>query len=101
MAYACQQARAIAGVLLLAPFLGLRGGDRRPEHLAALERRRAEGGTLPTMFLGYGRQDRYAAASAQLAHLLPAGHTVTIDGGHDWATWTTLWDLLLKPAFDR
>lgn len=99
LGYACRDGARVAGTLLLAPFLGVRGPDRQPEMLAALSRYRTTRGRLPRIFLGYGVRDRYAAASETLAGLLPAGHTITIDGGHDWPTWSALWRLMLTRAF--
>lgn len=101
IAYACQGETPLAGMLLLAPFLGVRGADREPEMLAAFSRGQAGSRRLPSVFLGYGAQDRYADSSARLARLLPAGRTVIIDGGHDWPTWRALWRLMLAQAFPR
>jgi len=49
----------------------------------------------PKIYLGYGTDDRYAAASTMLAERLPAAQVVTISGGHDSATWIRLWQRLL------
>lgn len=99
VAYACASEARLAGMLLLAPFLGVRGADRQPEMLGALARRQAGERRLPEIFLGYGAQDRYARSSESLARLLPAGRTITIDGDHDWPTWRALWHLMLPQAF--
>lgn len=101
LAYACRTKARIAGMLLIAPFLGVRGPDRQPELLGTLSSYRTDHGHLPTMYLGYGAQDRYALTSAMLARLLPAGCVTTVDGGHDWPTWSALWDLMLTQAFGR
>jgi len=50
---------------------------------------------LPKVYLGYGTDDRFAAASQLLAERLPAAQVVTLPGGHDWATWICLWQHLL------
>jgi pimeloyl-ACP methyl ester carboxylesterase len=99
IAYACRHDAEIAGVMLIAPFLGVRGADRRPELLGTLARYRASERQLPAMFLGYGTRDRYAPASAMLAQWLPAERTTTIDGAHDWPTWIALWRIMLAQAF--
>ena len=99
IAYACRHEAEIAGVMLLAPFLGVRGVDRRPELLGTLSRHRASERRLPDMHLGYGTRDRYARTSAMLERWLPAGRTTTIDGGHDWPTWIALWKIMLARAF--
>jgi len=54
-----------------------------------------EGSFLPKICLGYGTDDRFAAASQMLAERLPAAQVVTIPGGHDWTTWLRLWQHLL------
>lgn len=99
IAYACHGGTPLAGMLLLAPFLGVRGADRQPEMLAAFSRSQAGARRLPSVFLGYGAQDRYADSSARMARLLPPERTVTLDGGHDWPTWRALWRLMLPQAF--
>ena len=45
----------------------------------------------PEIYLGYGQDDRFAAASELLAERLPAARVLAMAGGHDWATWITLW----------
>jgi alpha-beta hydrolase superfamily lysophospholipase len=96
IAYACRHAAQIAGVMLLAPFLGLRDANREPELLRELAR-----SPLPNIFLGYGTRDRYARASELLARRLPAGRVTTLDGGHDWPTWLELWKIMLALAVAR
>jgi len=114
--HARAHAPAIEGVILLAPFLGARGtiaeigraggldhwhpGEIRPEDdermlLAWLRTHTASDPARPAIHLGYGTRDRYAAASAMLASRLPCTQVVTIDGGHDWATWLALWRRML------
>ena len=106
----------IEGVILLAPFLGARGtiaevvragglarwqpGAIKPdddEHrlLAWIKAYQPAAAALPKIYLGYGTDDRFAAASKMLAERLPAAQVVTIPGGHDWATWIHLWQHLL------
>jgi pimeloyl-ACP methyl ester carboxylesterase len=46
-------------------------------------------------FIGWGRQDRFAAAIGQLAGCFPPRARCIVDGGHDWATWRRLWDRFL------
>lgn len=43
------------------------------------------------VFIGYGRDDRFAAGMAALAACFPAARRVVVDGGHDWAAWEALW----------
>jgi len=107
--YAQAHPDRIAGTILLAPFIGSRGliaeceraGGLRhwhPADLSTAERRllvwlgAAKG--LPDMYLGYGSDDRFAAAHRLLADLLPTERVVTVPGGHDWPTWRALWQVL-------
>ena len=53
-------------------------------------------GNLPPILLGHARQDRFAATSAVMAELLPAGRVVSVDGAHDWQSWQRLWRLMLE-----
>jgi pimeloyl-ACP methyl ester carboxylesterase len=111
----------VEGVFLLAPFLGTRGliaevtraggldgwlpgavepDDDERDLLAWLKSYRADDPTLPPIWLGYGREDRFAPASELLAPLLPPARVVTVSGGHDWDTWQTLWrQLLMRNLF--
>ncbi|HEY3920320.1 MAG TPA: alpha/beta hydrolase-fold protein [Stellaceae bacterium] len=105
-----------AGVILLSPFLGTPGliaeieragglaawepgavaandGERRV--LAWLKDHLAAGHPLPHLQLGYGRSDRFAAAAALLAQKLCARQVHRVEGGHDWPTWTALWQRIL------
>ncbi|MDB5361916.1 MAG: alpha/beta hydrolase [Rhodospirillales bacterium] len=109
--YAQAHPDRIAGVILLAPFIGSRGLIAEVERAGGLrhwraldvstaERRllawlgAAEG--LPDMHLGFGIEDRFAAAHRLLAALLPAERVVTAPGGHDWPTWRVLWQELQR-----
>ena len=114
--YAREHPADIEGVILLAPFLGARGtiaevvragglarwqpGAIKPDDderrlLAWIKAYQPAAAALPKIYLGYGTDDRFAAASKMLAERLPAAQVVTIPGGHDWATWIHLWQHLL------
>jgi len=116
LAYARAHPADIEGVILLAPFLGTRGtiaevvragglsrwqpGEIKAdddEHalLAWLKSYRAGDPKAPKIFLGYGKDDRYAPASLLLAERLPPQRVMAIPGGHDWTTWMVLWAGLL------
>lgn len=116
VAIAQRQAAGIEGVILLAPFLGARGlvaqilragglarwqpaapapDDEELGLLLWLKHYRAGALRLPAIHLGYGRDDRYAPASAMLAQQLPAERVVSVAGRHDWQTWIRLWRMLL------
>jgi pimeloyl-ACP methyl ester carboxylesterase len=49
----------------------------------------------PRLHLGFGRDDRFSAAHRLLAQSMPADSVATVDGGHDWPTWTRLWEIFL------
>lgn len=46
-------------------------------------------------WLGYGRDDRFAAGHALMAAVLPQAQVHIVDGGHDWAAWRALWATFL------
>jgi pimeloyl-ACP methyl ester carboxylesterase len=95
VAYACRHGEHLSGVLLVAPFLGLPDANREPELLAQLAQ-----APLRDIFLGYGTGDRYARASELLARRLPAERVTKLEGGHDWPTWTRLWNVMLAQVFE-
>jgi pimeloyl-ACP methyl ester carboxylesterase len=121
LTYMCQHPGDIAGVILIAPFLGTRGLLAEVGHAGGLEAwqpgtiterdderrlmtwlKHASAGELatPPVFLGYGHDDRFAAASRLLSQRLPAERVMTIPGGHDWPTWHALWCRILDhPSF--
>ncbi|MGQ0524056.1 MAG: alpha/beta hydrolase-fold protein [Betaproteobacteria bacterium] len=106
----------IAGVILLAPYLGNRGriaeivrcggfdiwqsNEIKPQDdeqalLAWLKAYRSVDPGVPAIYLGWGRADRFAPASELLAQRLPAERVAAMQGGHDWKTWTQLWEHFL------
>ena len=114
LGYAVRHPQEVDGVVVLAPYLGrrallreiagvgsvdvwaatsaLREGDDEDEELERdiwrwLSRRERE----PAVWLGYGRDDRFAAAHRLLAATLPAQRVAEADGGHDWVAWRALW----------
>jgi pimeloyl-ACP methyl ester carboxylesterase len=104
------------GLCLFAPYLGnrmLTGEIAAAEGLAAWEAGELAEGDVerriwrfiktrqkaPPLYLGCGRDDRFAAAHTLLASVLPAGAVNVIAGGHDWRTWSTLWENYLDLQF--
>jgi pimeloyl-ACP methyl ester carboxylesterase len=51
------------------------------------------------LYLGYGRDDRFAPAHDLLAQTLLPGAVHIAPGGHDWQTWLTLWERFLDSRF--
>jgi pimeloyl-ACP methyl ester carboxylesterase len=51
------------------------------------------------LYLGYGQDDRFAAAHDLLAKRLPAVAVDVIGGGHEWRTWIKLWENFLDSRF--
>lgn len=120
--YAAVHPGGLDGVCLLAPYLGNRiltteiaraGGLRTwlPDHpgdegeLADGDEERriwrflkAEAGHFP-LYLGFGREDRFAVAHRLLADALPPTDVDVIPGGHDWRTWKILWENFLESRF--
>jgi hypothetical protein len=50
----------------------------------------------PVRYLGFGRDDRYAAIQQLLASQLPPEAVDVIDGRHDWSAMRELWDRFLQ-----
>jgi len=115
--YARDHPADIEGIILIAPFLGTRGiiaevvqaggldcwqpGLIKPDDnerglLAWIKAYQHGAAGFPKIYLGYGTDDRFAAASELLAVRLPAAQVVTIPGNHDWATWIQLWKYFLN-----
>jgi pimeloyl-ACP methyl ester carboxylesterase len=111
--YAERHAEELAGLCLIAPYLG--------SHLITGEVERAGG--LPgwqagapaaedderrvwqflknydeqrlALHLGFGADDRFAVRHRVLGAALPAANVDTVPGGHDWPTWRHLWENFL------
>jgi pimeloyl-ACP methyl ester carboxylesterase len=49
----------------------------------------------PSIFLGYGSEDRFADSQRLLAAALPPASVVVVDGGHEWPVWRRVWELFL------
>ena len=116
--YLQQQPGVIDGAFLIAPYLG---GDAIHRDIAAagglarwngaspkaedferdlwlwLREHAPQAGRPgePQLYLGYGAQDRFAASNALLAAVLPPEHTMTTEGGHEWAPWLRVWKVML------
>lgn len=115
--YAQEHPEDIAGVVALAPYLGAPtisdevaktgglmrwsasanpSGDERSRRETALWTSLKRYGspsaaTLPQLWLGYGKADRFAPSNGLLGAVLPPERVFTTEGGHDWAPWLRLW----------
>lgn len=111
--YAARHGEDIDGVYLMAPYLGNRMLTREIMQAPGLaawdagelaetdeERRiwryiKSRGPDAVPLHLGFGKHDRFAAAQRLLAAALPENAVHEIEGGHDWRTWSALWDNFL------
>jgi pimeloyl-ACP methyl ester carboxylesterase len=101
----------VGGVVALAPYLGPRkleqeiaeAGGPRPwqaraaapgtdEPERALWAWLASGRPQLPLYLGYGREDRFASINAMAGTLLPPARVSQVSGGHDWPAWRALWE---------
>jgi pimeloyl-ACP methyl ester carboxylesterase len=115
--YAASHAEELEGLCLLAPYLGNRMltaeiarapglAGWEPGELAETDEERriwrhikTRGADSRPLYLGFGRDDRFSAAHELLAATLPAGSVDVIAGGHEWSTWSTLWENFLDSRF--
>lgn len=115
LAYGARHGAEVDGILALAPYLGRRqlqkdiidaGGpvhwrsqpqppeaDDAERDLWAWLAQPAPAG--PPVWLGFGREDRFADAHRLLAQALPAERHFDVPGGHDWPPWRALWSAWL------
>jgi pimeloyl-ACP methyl ester carboxylesterase len=114
--YAASNPGDLDGVCLLAPYLGnrmltseialsqgptapaasaLAGCDEERRIWRFIQARHSD----PQLYLGYGREDRFAEAHRLMAAALPPEAVNVVPGGHDWRTWTTLWENFLDSRF--
>jgi pimeloyl-ACP methyl ester carboxylesterase len=118
--FAREHPDAIAGFVLLSPFLGppemlvrirSQGGlaTWSPDPAAGpgslkwfieqnwdFLRHAGADGRPPVLFLGYGRDEPMVPSLDLLADTLPADRVIRVPGGHRWNTWRGLWAEILK-----
>lgn len=117
--YAAAAPQPIDGLCLIAPYLGsrivaadiARYADLRswtPGELAEEDDERIVWRYLrglhappPELFLGLGREDRFADTQQLLARSLPSACCLTLEGGHEWPVWRRLWDNFLEHHLAR
>ena len=87
--YSIERPEDVRGITLFAPFLDLEEIQSRTSSWLAT------GPDLP-IYLGWGTRDDFAPSNGRLAESLPPERVFTIPGGHDWRTWTKLWERFLE-----
>jgi len=110
---AAQYPELVDGLCLIAPYLGNRmvaaevaaagglaswqAGALAPDDDERVVWRYLQrlGTPPPALYLGLGREDRFADTQGLLARALPAAVTGILPGGHDWPVWRELWDNFL------
>jgi pimeloyl-ACP methyl ester carboxylesterase len=115
--YAATYPEDLFGLCLLAPYLGNRMltaeiraapglAAWEPGKLAETDEERRIWRHIKTrpsnsgpIYMGFGRSDRFAETHRLLAASLPEDCVDVIEGGHDWPTWTTLWENFLDSRF--
>jgi len=116
--YAAAYPDELDGLCLLAPYLGNRMliteiaqapgvAEWQPGVLAQIDEERRiwayiknhRSGTRPRLHLGFGQGDRFSAAHGLMAAALPADAVDVVAGGHEWSTWTRLWENFLDSYF--
>jgi pimeloyl-ACP methyl ester carboxylesterase len=109
---------AVAGLFVLAPYLGepaltseieAAGGlarwsggpsERDFRGVWSFLRGYATREARPPLWLAYGESDRYAYGHRLLASALPPDRVLVTPGGHDWKAWDRLWrGFLARGAF--
>ncbi len=87
--------RAISGAIAAAGGLAAwQPGELPPQEgelraWRALKQCAANG--APPLWLGYGAEDRFAAAQRMMAAVLPDRQRQVLPGGHSWPVWVQLW----------
>jgi pimeloyl-ACP methyl ester carboxylesterase len=118
--YASAHPGSLTGLVLLAPFLGTRGtmaelrmaggfsawreaasAATPPERrMLAWLQHRVQGQDRPLLYLGHGREDRFADGHRLLAAHLPPEQVALVAGGHDWPAWSAAWrEILARRPF--
>jgi pimeloyl-ACP methyl ester carboxylesterase len=113
LGFAEQYPTDLNGVCLIAPYLGTRIITREiglaggvagwaPGEVAAEDEDRriwrfikSRRGTQPALYLGYGRDDRFADSQQLLAVSLPPESVDVVSGAHDWPAWRQIWNHFL------
>ncbi|WP_137920668.1 alpha/beta fold hydrolase [Hydrogenophaga sp. 2FB] len=116
MAHVAERPDVVDGLCLLAPYPGSRpsvnvmdraGGpdrwqpseeDLRDPELRVWRWLQRPPPELP-VFIGHGREDRFADRIQRVADRFPAAARHTVAGGHDWSAWLPLWEHFLDTGY--
>ncbi len=116
--YAASHPDELDGLCLLAPYLGNRIltaeiaqapgiAAWQPGELAETDEERRiwryiknRRAAARPLYLGFGEADRFSAAHKLLAGTLPVDRVNVIAGGHEWVTWSRLWENFLDSHFN-
>ncbi|MDQ2068683.1 serine aminopeptidase domain-containing protein [Natronospira bacteriovora] len=104
----------VRGVILFAPYTGGRAMVRAVDEAGGLSQwtGETEAGEVherrtwrrlqamsrkdpAPVILAYGLSDRFMKPNTLLARSLPEDQVFTIEGGHNWAAWRPLWEMIL------
>jgi len=109
--YATKYPEDVAGIVILAPFIGGDRASRAIEESGALDTWEdcpflawtygcnlwkslkvyvSDSRNQRKVVLGFGREDKFVDQCRVLADALPPEQVFTVSGGHDWATWKKL-----------
>jgi pimeloyl-ACP methyl ester carboxylesterase len=119
LAYAERYGTEIDGLCLLAPYLGnhmVTGEIKRAHGVAGWdpgevapdddERRvwrfiKSHRSQPVSVHLGFGHEDRFAESHRMMAAALDPERVHEVEGGHDWAAWSRLWEHFLDEKLQR
>jgi pimeloyl-ACP methyl ester carboxylesterase len=115
--YAALYPGELDGLCLLAPYLGNRMltaeiaqapglAAWQPGELAETDEERRIWRYIKTrsadsrpLYLGFGQDDRFSSAHELMAATLPSDSVDVVAGGHEWSTWSRLWENFLDARF--
>lgn len=92
--YAAEHPEDVRGITLFAPYLG-EEEQRDPPDFQQRMWAWLETGPATPIYLGWGTEDDFAPMNGRLGKTLPVERVFTTPGGHDWKTWTKLWERFL------
>jgi len=114
--YSQKYGKQIAGIFLIAPFLGnrsmiaeikkmgratwqamyQRGIDTDKDLWFWMHNYNNSQIQQSPLYLAYGLQDKFSSSHQLLGSILSPEYVYTMEGGHDWPTWLRLWEAFLE-----